>query len=161
MRKYLFLFFFLFSCGSPRFYVIRIPHDYEGYIFLIYGADTNNSKKLGKKGEYLFVDIDSPPIQFISNKFDEKFNDLRLVVYDLKNDSLLNPKYDNIIGGRMFGNAMNEISVNGKSYKYFSAFFTKKNYKAGSSQLDSIMNLLKFQLDIFRSKIVSLTLSEK
>ncbi|MBS1918290.1 MAG: hypothetical protein JST87_18635 [Bacteroidetes bacterium] len=147
--KILFIILFLAtSCTEPHAFLMEIPHDYEGYLFVIYGVQAKGSSDLEQKGDFYYLKFDSMPIKLVRQELTENIATMRLGIMDENTHLKINREENYDMGKRMFRNKVSKITVHGKTYNYFSAFITRELYKEGSKELDSIMENKKFQLKI-------------
>jgi hypothetical protein len=115
MHKTLVLAILFSSCLKPRLFTINIPRQYQGYIFLVYGADTKNSKELQKRGEYIITEIKSPPVQFVSDEFIEDYRKMKLFIVEDTTYMLLTPSIEDERGPRVFSNRLKDYFVGDKA----------------------------------------------
>jgi hypothetical protein len=141
----------LFSCTlRPKFFVVEIPHNYQGYIVIVFGSNTKNPTKLERKRIYLNLRADS--IVFLSNEFKQEYKTLPLVALDSETKMDINLSDLDISYRKIFDQKIQEISTKGKKITVCSFFITNKFYQEDDSTVQKLMDQKRSQYLDFGNK---------
>ncbi|HVX28329.1 MAG TPA: hypothetical protein VHB70_18425 [Parafilimonas sp.] len=150
----LFLVVFVFACNKAKYFIIKIPHDYQGNIFIVFGI--KNSAELTRKKEFLYTTISNPPILLTSYEYNKDLSSLNLVIQDKSTNTNIDLGSPSEKLSRVLFNKIDTLTVNGYSYTYFTAFISKNYTTENDYNLIPKLIFYKYQFNELKNELSEL-----
>ena len=129
-NKIIALFFLLSFYGCSRtqkIFAFEIPHDYEGFIFVVFNVKADKSTKPEPFRNFIYFRPDSMPIVFINNQMKDLDRARGLMIIDnlTQKDVRLGDTAQTTFRTKVFGHRLDTIFSQGLRYPCVSEFITK------------------------------------
>ncbi len=149
---YLFVFFIFCKCNErDRFFIIEVPKNYEGYVFIVFDSMNTNSLNLVREGSYAQVTLQYPPVTYLKDKFTDAILNAIVVIRETESRiSKTTQGGSNFDQQKAFENRFATFIFNNKEYHYYQAFVTNQFYERKNDTLKVLLKKYQSQLDGFK-----------